>query len=138
MNRAERRRQERYLRSKQGLQDIQHDEKVLEQTIQLYGAVVNKLDAMTKDDVTQRAYKKGYDDGVAESAHKVIYRYYTATMMALHELFGFGQERCIRTLRKIDECIVRHLTDDELVEATKKAVGVDIDMNEGINRAQPM
>lgn len=105
---------------------------------ELYANAVKRLDAMTREDVTQVAYNEGYKAGVEESGQKIIHRYYTATIMALHELFGFGQERCLRTLRKIDECIIKHLTDDELVEATKKMVGIDIDMSEGINRAQPM
>lgn len=138
MNRAERRRQERYLKSAQALKDIQADQKALGNQKKAYEQVVQRLDSMTHEDVVQTAYKRGYQDGVEESGQKIIYRYYTATMMALHELYGFGQERCIRTLRKIDECIIRHLTDDELVESTKKLVGVDIDMTEGINRAQPM
>jgi len=138
MNRAERRRQERYLRSAQGLKDIQSDQKALVSERELYSNAVKRLDAMTREDVTQVAYNEGYKAGVEESGQKIIYRYYTATIMALHELFGFGQDRCLRTLRKIDECIIKHLTDDELVEATKKMVGIDIDMSEGINRAQPM
>ena len=138
MNRAERRRQERYLRSAQGLKDIQADQKALNNERAIYANAVKRLDAMTREDVTQVAYNEGYKAGVEESGQKIIYRYYTATIMALHELFGFGQERCLRTLRKIDDCIVQHLTDDELVEATKKLVGIEIDMEEGINRAQPM
>lgn len=138
MNRAERRRQERYLRSAQGLKDIQADHQALLTQQQVYAQVVNRLDSITQNDITQAAYKKGFDDGVAESGSKIIHRYYTATMMALHELYGFGQDRCIRTLRKIDELIIKHLTDDELVEATKKTVGVEIDMDEGIDRAQPI
>ena len=138
MNRAERRRQERYLRSAQGLKDIQADRKALSNEKEAYAKVVKKLDAMTQEDVTQVAYKDGYRDGVAECGKKIIFRYFTATIMALHELYGFGQDRCLRTLRKIDDCIVQHLTDDELVEATKKLVGIEIDMEEGINRAQPM
>lgn len=138
MNRAERRRQERYLRSAQGLKDIQADQKALVSERELYSNAVKRLDAMTREDVTQVAYNEGYKAGVEESGQKIIYRYYTATIMALHELFGFGQDRCLRTLRKIDECIIKHLTDDELVEATKKMVGIDIDMSEGVNRAQPM
>lgn len=138
MNREERRRQERYLRSAQGLKDIQANQKALVSERELYSNAVKRLDAMTREDVTQVAYNEGYKAGVEESGQKIIYRYYTATIMALHELFGFGQDRCLRTLRKIDECIIKHLTDDELVEATKKMVGIDIDMSEGINRAQPM
>ena len=138
MNRAERRRQERYLRSAQGLKDIQADQKALVSERELYSNAVKRLDAMTREDVTQVAYNEGYKAGVEEAGQKIIHRYYTATIMALHELFGFGQDRCLRTLRKIDECIIKHLTDDELVEATKKMVGIDIDMSEGINRAQPM
>jgi len=138
MNRAERRRQERYLRSAQGLKDIQADQKALVSERELYSNAVKRLDAMTREDVTQVAYNEGYKAGVEESGQKIIYRYYTATIMALHELFGFGQDRCLGTLRKIDECIIKHLTDDELVEATKKMVGIDIDMEEGINRAQPL
>ena len=88
MNRAERRRQERYLRSEQGLKDIQQDRKVLNQSINFYNQVANKLDAMTQEDVTQHAYKKGFEDGVSEAGQKIIFRYYTATMMALHELYG--------------------------------------------------
>lgn len=138
MNRAERRRQERYLRSAQGLKDIQADQKALVSERELYSNAVKRLDAMTREDVTQVAYNEGYKAGVEESGQKIIHRYFAATMLALNDVCGFGQDRCLRVMQKIDQYIIECLTDDELVEKAQNKLKIEIVMDEGINRAQPM
>ena len=110
----------------------------IDQTMKLYDSVTQKLDRMTQEEVSVKAYEKGYRDGVADAAEPVIKRYYAATMMALNDLYGFGQTRCIRALRRIEECLIEHFTDLDLINETEKKLKIEIDMGEGINRAQPM
>lgn len=122
MNRAERRKIAR---------------KDLDKKIELYDAVTQNLSQLTQNDISVKAYQKGYSEGMADAAQPIIKRYYSATMMALHRLYGFGQERCIRTLRCIEECLIDNFNDMELVNRVEKELGIEIDMEEGINRAQP-
>ena len=58
-------------------------------------------------------------------------------MLALHDLFHFGDDRCLRTINQIEMNLIECITDAELCERTMNALHIDIDMQEGINRAQP-
>lgn len=138
MNRAERRIAAKNMSSKATLKELEYEKRAVEKQKNMLEQAVIKLNGMTQEEVTQHAYDKGFKDASDKVGDMVVQRYYTATMMALHELYGFGQERCLRTLRKIEELLIMHLTDEELSKATQEKLRIEIDMSEGINRAQPM
>lgn len=97
---------------------------------------VDKLTEETNKKVSD-AYLQGFNDGIVNSALPIIERYYIATMLALHDLFHFGEDRCLRTINQIELNLIECITDAELCEKTMNALHIDIDMQEGINRAQP-
>lgn len=92
---------------------------------------------ITNSDLVKE-YEKGYRDGMQNGGKPIIERYYAATMMALHDLYGFGQQRCIKTLRRVEECLIENLTDLDLMKEVEKKLGIEIVMDEAIDRAQPI
>lgn len=138
MNRAQRRKAEREKRSREYLNGLYLRQKEYDRKLTEGQKELDRLKATTSQDIIDLAYQKGYREGMAEGSKLIIKRYYSATIMALNELYGFGQQRCIKTLHRIEECLIENLTDIDLVEAVQKKLGIEIDMDEGINRAQPM
>ena len=101
-----------------------------------------KMAKLFKNGITQtdldEAYNKGFRKGYHDRAWQIIQSYYGATMLALHDEFGFGQGRCIRVLKAIEENLVKCLTNTELIEEVEKKIGVEIHLDDALNRAQPM
>lgn len=50
-----------------------------------------------------------------------------AACIALHDLYGFGQQRLIRMLEKIEDLTLNALCAGELVDELKNKVGVVLD-----------
>lgn len=90
------------------------------------------------DQDLQDSFKKGYRQGYHDKAWEIIRSYYAATMLALHEEYGFGQDRCIRALKAIETKLVECISNQELVEEAEKQLKIEINMDEAIDRAQPM
>lgn len=83
-------------------------------------------------------YVRGYKAGLNDKAWNIIRAYYSATLIALHDEYGFGQERCLRALRAVETNLIKHLTNLELIEEAEKKLKIEINVEEGIERAQPM
>jgi len=62
------------------------------------------------------AYNKGREEGFKASAEPVLRSCYAAVCLALHDLYGYGQKRCVDVVNKMDEHITYSLNSMELVE----------------------
>ena len=89
-----------------------------------------RINAMCKNGITPRdvddAYNKGYKEGVDRASATIMKDAYAAFLMAAHEVFGFGRDRCRRLLYAADERVVNSLASDEAVEEVFREVGVTI------------
>lgn len=89
-----------------------------------------RINAMCKNGITPRdvddAYQKGYKAGVDRASDFCLKDAYAAFIMAAHEQFGFGKERCRRLLYAADEKVATSLASDEAVEEVFKKIGVTI------------
>lgn len=89
-----------------------------------------RINAMCKNGITPRdvddAYQKGYKAGVDRASDFCLKDAYAAFIMAAHEQFGFGKERCRRLLYAADEKVATSLASDEAVEEVFKKIGVAI------------
>ena len=89
-----------------------------------------RINAMCKNGITPRdvddAYQKGYKAGVDHASDFCLKDAYAAFIMAAHEQFGFGKERCRRLLYAADEKVATSLASDEAVEEVFKKIGVAI------------
>ena len=82
-------------------------------------------------------YEKGREEGFKQAALVSIQRMYGAVLLAAKELYGFGQERGIRLLNKVNYLVIEMLSDEELAQRVLDEVGVEIDWGQPIDLAQP-
>jgi len=85
---------------------------------------------MCKNGITPRdvddAYAQGRKDAINHVSEYVMKDCYAAFLLAAHEVFGFGHDRCMRLLRAADDRICNSLASDEAVAEVFKTVGVRI------------
>ena len=82
-------------------------------------------------------YEKGREEGFKQAALVSIQRMYGAVLLAAKELYGFGQERGIRLLNRVNYLVIEMLSDEELAQRVLDEVGVEIDWGQPIELAQP-
>lgn len=84
----------------------------------------------------EKEYKAGFEAGFQAASKPVIRSHYAALILAAHELYGFGQERCIRLLNRVNDLMVETLTSEEMTQRAFDEIGVLIDWNDPFDRVQ--
>ena len=99
-----------------------------------------RIDALLKNGISPKdldeAYDRGHRDGFREAALPIIKTCYAAICAALHDEFKFGEERCYRALRAVDEKVLYALTHEELEEEVYAKTGLQILWDEPFDRIQ--
>ncbi len=90
-----------------------------------------RINAMVRNGITPKDVDDAYAQGRKDALHAVsdycMKDCYAGFLLAAHEVFGFGHERCLRLLRAADERICNSLASDEAIEEVFEKVGVKID-----------
>lgn len=81
-------------------------------------------------------YEKGREEGFRQAAMPIIKSCYAAIGAALHDQFGFGEERCFRAIKAMDEKIIWALNNQELVDETLEKTGLTISFDDAFDRVQ--
>ena len=89
---------------------------------------INK-NGITLDDVKD-AEEKAYRTGVRTGIDNTMRTCYAAICLALHELYGFGKERCSRVLNLTDEKITMALTSEEAIQEVYDSIGLEINFKD--------
>lgn len=89
-----------------------------------------RINAMCKNGITPKdvddAYAKGRSDAIHDVSDYCMKDCYAGFILAAHEVFGFGHDRCIRLLRAADERICNSLASEEAIDEVFEKVGVRI------------
>lgn len=85
----------------------------------------------------EKAYNDGFSQGYQRAAVPTVEACYAAICLALHDVYGFGQTRCIRALNAVDERITTMITSEEVRREALDRAGVDIQFGEGVDRVGP-
>lgn len=89
-----------------------------------------RINAMCKNGITPRdvdnAYQRGYKEAIKNVSDYCMKDCYAAFLLAAHEVFGFGHDRCLRLLRAADDRICNSLASDEAIEEVFEKLGVRI------------
>lgn len=89
-----------------------------------------RINGMCKNGISPKdldeAYQKGYKEGVNRASGTCLKDAYAAFLLAAHEVFGFGRDRCRRLLYAADEKVCNSLASDEAVEEVFRKIGVSI------------
>ena len=88
---------------------------------------------MIQNGITQAdldaAYQRGRKDATKEYVDKLLpYQqkfFYSAAAIAAHELFGFGKDRALRLLERVQEIMCEEISTGDIIERCKRETGVD-------------
>ena len=84
----------------------------------------------------EKEFQRGREIGFKEAAEPIIKSCYAGICIALHDEFGFGENRCYRAIKAVDEKIVWALNHQELVEETLEKTGLTLQLDEPFERVQ--
>lgn len=106
----------------------------------LRGTKEQKVKALLKNGITpedlEEEYKKGFDAGFRAAAPATFKSIYAAVCMALHDLHGFGHDRCAKVLMAVDDHVANTLTSVELIEEAWKKTGLYLNFEEPFDRIE--
>lgn len=98
----------------------------------LKGLIQNGI---TPEDL-QREYERGREDGFREAGMPIIKSCYAGICAALHDEFGFGEDRCFRAIKAVDEKVLWALNNQELVDEVLEKTGLRLDFGDNFDRVQ--
>lgn len=106
----------------------------------LRGTKEQKIKALLKNGITpedlEREYQKGFEAGFKAGAPMTFKSIYAAVCMALHDLHGFGHDRCAKVLMAVDEHVANSLTSQELIEEAWRKIGLYLNFDEPFDRIE--
>ena len=76
----------------------------------------------------ENGYTKGFSDGLP-AAYKTCY---AAAVLALHDLYGFGHDRCYRVIRKMDSYTTEYLSSQEIIDEVYRKICLTLDFRDPI------
>ena len=83
---------------------------------------------ITAEDL-QEAYDRGRREATKEYVDKLLpYQqkfFYSAAAIAAHDLFGFGKDRGLRLLERIQEIMCEEISTGDIIDRCKRETGVD-------------
>ena len=71
------------------------------------------------------AEEQGRKDGVAMGAEETMLSCYAAVCLALHDLYGYDHDECIKVLKAADEKVVYALNTQELLDQMRDDIGIE-------------
>lgn len=99
-----------------------------------------KISALLKNGITmedlEAEFHKGYKAGFNDAAPATFKTIFAATCLALHDLYGFGPERCAKVLQAVDGHVLTTLDSEEIIDDVWKRVGLRIDFKEPFDRVE--
>ena len=90
-------------------------------------ALLRKGNAFRKaSPMAEEVHRQGYEEGWKAACDFCMRVCYAASVMALHDLEGYGTKRNTRFLRKMDGYVTNTLTSEEIIEDAFDKAGVKI------------
>lgn len=80
------------------------------------------------------AREEGRQEGFKQAALPIIKCCYAGIILALHDEFGFGENRCFRAIKAVDEKIMWALNHSELCDEVLEKTGLELDLDEPFDR----
>ena len=99
-----------------------------------------KIAGLIQNGITPRdledEFEKGREEGFKQAAEPIIKCCYAGIILALHDEFGFGENRCFRAIKAVDEKIIWALHHSELADEVLEKTGLELDLDEPFSRVK--
>jgi hypothetical protein len=79
---------------------------------------------------------EGRQEGFRQAAEPIIKCCYAGIILALHDEFGFGENRAFRAIKAVDEKIIWALNHSELCDEVLAKTGLELLLDEPFERVQ--
>lgn len=80
--------------------------------------------------MAEETFRQGYNEGWQAALTFAMKTCYAASVLALHDLEGFGMVRNTRFLRVMDEYVTTALTSEDIIDEALEKAGVKISFRE--------
>lgn len=71
-------------------------------------------------------FDRGYAAARRDITSFTMRMFYGALGIALHDLYGFGQERCARVFERVNQVMVEEICTEDITERLRREVGIDL------------
>lgn len=99
-----------------------------------------RIAGLIQNGITQKdledEYEKGRQAGFKQAAEPIIKCCYAGIILALHDEFGFGENRAYRAIKAVDEKIIWALNHSELCDEVLEKTGLELMLDELFDRVQ--
>jgi hypothetical protein len=92
-------------------------------SIQRNGITIDDLD---------RAGRQGYQDGAKAGAENTMRNVYAAVALTLHEMYGFGKDRCAKVLNNVYDKLTLSLTSEDAIQEVYDSMGLEIHFSDDV------
>lgn len=92
----------------------------------------NGITAKDLDD----AWARGLEEGFRQAGETIVKCCYAGIILALHDEFGFGESRCYRAIKAVDERTIYALNHSELVDEVLEKTGLKLELDDPLERVQ--
>lgn len=82
------------------------------------------------------AWTRGREEGFRMAAENIVKCCYAGIVLALHDEFGFGESRCFRALKAVDERTIYALNHYEMVDEVLEKTGLKLELDDPLERVQ--
>ncbi len=80
------------------------------------------------------AWAKGREEGLHLAGENIVKCCYAGIILALHDEFGFGENRCYRAIKAVDEKTLYVLNHAELVDEVLEKTGLRLELDDPLER----
>lgn len=93
--------------------------------------MADRIDAFRKTNpLADATYQAGYEMGWHVALAAAMKTCYAASVLALHDLEGYGEIRNVRFLQAMDEYVTTALTSEDIIDEALEKAGVRINFKE--------
>lgn len=78
----------------------------------------------------RKEYDRGYKEAVNDVSLKLENTYVAALLLALHETYGFGKQRCMMVAKEMCDIAMKEICADDLLNRLRDEVGIDLKSDE--------
>lgn len=80
-----------------------------------------------------RAENEAYSKGIQAGKEATVRTCFAAICMTLHEMHGFGKERCRKVLNDVYDKLTMALTSDDAIQEVYDKIGLEIHFSDDIS-----
>ena len=79
-----------------------------------------------------RAENEAYAKGIAAGKDATVRTCFAAVCMALHEMYGFGKDRCSKVLNNVYDKLTMALTSEDAIQEVYDTIGLEIHFSDDV------